>query len=200
MKCLTQIICLPSLTLGLSALFLLSPPSVLAEDRAPEGPLRAAFIVNFTKFVTFPQSGDASSELSPDPRTTRKLCVIGDDPLAIADSISQLLKASNLSNLELLSLNGSSGVISERGCDIAYIDSDSSEKACAIVGKLNSSRSVLSIALAIGFVECGGIIELQKIDNRYRFKINRGSAEREGLKLSSQLLSLASSVEEKPYP
>jgi hypothetical protein len=44
------------------------------------------------------------------------------------------------------------------------------------------------------FVELGGIINFFVQNNRVRFEINVNSAERAGLKLSSQLLSLAKVV------
>jgi hypothetical protein len=53
---------------------------------------------------------------------------------------------------------------------------------------------VLTVSDSPGFIQAGGMIGLYLVENRVRFSINLGAAQRAGLKLSSQLLQLAQEV------
>lgn len=55
--------------------------------------------------------------------------------------------------------------------------------------------AVLTVSETHDFIHRGGIIELFPEGNRLRFKISVQNARRAGLKISSSLLQLASSVE-----
>ena len=193
MKPMTQIICLSSLAFSLSLISLSIRSDLQAEELAQESALRAAFIVNFTKFVTFPEL-----EESQPNRHKHKICYIGEDKVATAEAIAQILLLSKNSHLELLRIRDSSTADGEESCDIAFLDTETSENACALAETISRNRAVLSIAMVEGFASCGGIIELRQLENKYRFIINRGVAEKKGLRLSSQLLNLASKVLDAP--
>ena len=54
---------------------------------------------------------------------------------------------------------------------------------------------VLTVGDSEAFWNAGGIIAFHVSENRMRFRINLGVAEKAGLKISSQLLALASTVD-----
>lgn len=56
------------------------------------------------------------------------------------------------------------------------------------------AEPVLSMSDAHGFAARGGIVELVRDGTRLRFELNAASARRAGIKLSSQLLRLASHI------
>ena len=62
-----------------------------------------------------------------------------------------------------------------------------------IVLHLNGSP-VLIIGDSPEFARSGGIIGLENVENRVRFRVNLDAAQRSGLRLSSRILDLATSV------
>jgi hypothetical protein len=61
-----------------------------------------------------------------------------------------------------------------------------------------AGRPVLTIGEADGFLEGGGIITMKIVDGKVRFEIHAANAQKAGLRISSQLLSLALAVRGGP--
>jgi hypothetical protein len=57
------------------------------------------------------------------------------------------------------------------------------------------SRAVLTVSEIEGFAQSGGNINFYLEDKKVRFEINPTAARREGLKVSSQLLSLGKIIQ-----
>jgi hypothetical protein len=60
------------------------------------------------------------------------------------------------------------------------------------------SRNILTVGEFQGFATRGGAINFYIESNKVRFEINLAAAQHEGLKISSQLLSLGKIVESEP--
>ena len=68
-------------------------------------------------------------------------------------------------------------------------------KSCRSILADLSGRPILTVGDATGFLSDGGIIEFQQvIDDTLRFSINVGSADRSGLKISSDAMRVAYSI------
>ncbi len=66
--------------------------------------------------------------------------------------------------------------------------------AAAAVLKAAANRPVLTIGETDRFLEAGGIIVLKVVERRVRFEVNTANAQKAGLRISAQLLSLAAAV------
>lgn len=141
--------------------------------------VKAAFLYNFTRFTSWPDSGD----------TQFNLCILGDSPF----------------NSELESLSGKT--VHDRPLVISYPQSQEESADCHTVFISRSltsdvaeiirslgSRPVLTVSDIDNFTGQGGIIGMHTVDSRVRFSINIASAARSGLSISSKLLSLASAI------
>jgi hypothetical protein len=143
-------------------------------------PLRAAYLFNFLKFVELPHVANDSI----------RVCFIGAagvrDSLA-ASTVDKRIGTRAIVTAELPVY----GVWS--GCDVVYLDAAEDVSTALTYAAGNDA---LTVSEASHFTEHGGIIHLFTEDNRLRFEINVGHARRAGLKISSDLLRLASHVEQ----
>lgn len=153
-------------------------PNTSAETSL-EFQVKAAFLFNFTKFVQWPVSAfsDANSPFV--------ICIIGNDPFGRAlDDI-----------VEGESVNGHKIDVQRitdtpQSCHVLYgaenVMPPWSTAPAAGILTVGERESILAHGAVIGFV----------LDNgRVRFDISLKAAARQGLKLSSKLLSVARSVE-----
>jgi hypothetical protein len=78
-------------------------------------------------------------------------------------------------------------------CHILFISSSERDHLSQILASLKDKKT-LTVGETPTFLSSGGMINFTLLDNRIRFEINLSAAERAGLKLSSKLLSLATTV------
>jgi hypothetical protein len=150
----------------------------IAGQPSAEYRIKAAFLYNFTSFVTWPKDPAGASGFT--------LCVLGDDPFGnLLDKLAG--KSVNGSRLEVRRLGGLA-LLDQ--CKLVFISATSRDQigdALALLQEL----PVLTVSDIRGFTARGGIIEFRIIANKVRFDINLGAAESAGLSISSKLLSLA---------
>lgn len=161
----------------------LATPTLRAQTPVSERQVKAAFLFNFIKFVTWP----AESFHSPDEPMT--LCVIGNEP--IGEDLQRLLTA-NSAKSRPLKMERVDESQSFRRCHVVFFGSDQvrqREFLTAIAG-----LPILTVGEAGQFGRWGGIITFVMDNDRVRFEINQDAADRARLKISSKLLSLARSV------
>ena len=155
-----------------------------AEPPALEYQVKAAFILNFAKFVEWPAQAFADAE------APLSIGIFGEDPFGeVLDQMSRDSK-----------LNGRSVVIRRsrflhelENCQILFF---SRSEEASLVESLEALKgsSVLTVGESENFAERSGVIGFVRQDNKVRFEINLASARRAQLKISSKLLSLASEV------
>lgn len=154
-----------------------------ARAQAPaEQDVKAAFLFNFTKFVTwpagFPKDGDPFRVCTvADERTTRAVDkmmageVVGGRPVRTAVPRTP---------------------DEAKGCQILYVARDARDRAAPLLAAVQS-LPVLTVSDGNGFVSRGGAIQFVFDDGRIRFDINPANA-RAGLTISSRLLRVAREV------
>jgi len=155
--------------------------------------VEAAFLYNFAKFVEWPAGSSVSGSA---PLT---FCLMGAGPLQSALEDSLAGKA----------INGHSLVVRQIGraedapnCQVAFIGGDERKRLPALLEALNGA-AVLTVADFEQFASRGGMIQLIKEENKFRFAVNVDAVNRHGLRVSSRLLQLAevvhnSGVKDKP--
>ena len=165
--------------LVLAVLFI--PGPVSAQDLADK--LRAAFIYNFAKFVTWPPS-----RLSADEQPIR-LCVLGDAPFAELLATTVGGKTAGSHPLEVVDAQQPEQLA---GCHIAYFP-DLSEDRQSIMAQ-QQAQQVLTVHQESA-VNAAGVVRFYLEDRRIRLEINNRAAEAADLKISAKLLALARVVQ-----
>ena len=81
-----------------------------------------------------------------------------------------------------------------RGCNILFVSRDGQADVDAVLSSL-AGTPVLLVGEQDHFAREGGMINFVEVDQKVRFEINEAAAKKAGLKISSQLLKLATIVE-----
>lgn len=148
---------------------------------SPEAAIKAGFVYNFGKFTEWPSQALPAGQLV--------LCVVGPDAQgAIATAIEgRVLQG------RVLSVRRQGRGDDVKACQIVYV-TDADERRLTDVLRQVRNQPVLTVGDVDGFVDAGGMIGLGVNAGRVSFEINHEAALASGLKLSSQLLKLATAV------
>lgn len=152
-------------------------------SKATESQVKAAYLYNFGKFVTWPNDSSKSSDAF-------EICVLGKDPFGpILDETVQGDKI-NGKKIEILRL---ARLQEASGCNILFISSSEESHLSGIVTEAQRMH-LLTVSDIPHFAERGGTIGLVNQEDRIRFEVNRTRAEQCHLGLSSELLKVAVKV------
>lgn len=164
-------------------LFLLAvfaaPCSVAAQVNL-EYSVKAAFVLNFLRYVTFENANDPSRVI---------LCVVGEDE-ALAAFAPLREKSVNELQIEIVENPRHAGE-----CMALFVTAAAEEGSRKLIESVRG-KGVLLIGESPGFAARGGCIELTEEGKRIRFSINLKTARSEKLSISSRLLQLAKVVDE----
>jgi hypothetical protein len=164
----------------LAGLWVSTPVSAQAVS---EYEVKAAFLLNFTKFVEWPPSA------FPEPDSPISLCVLGDDPFGT--TLDELVRGETVNGRALVIRRMSQTPI-PKVCHVVFFGLPSKEVPPLL-------RSVGPGVLAVGegesFIRAGGMIAFVIDNRRVRFIVNQTAATNAGLRLSSRLLAVAKTVE-----
>lgn len=145
--------------------------------------VKAAFLLNFAKFVEWPSSAfaDADSPVA--------ICILGKDPFG--RTIDDLVQG-EVANGRKLMVRRTSQLPPPQACQVVFAEASTKDVAKTLNGL---GRGVLTVGEGGSFLRDGGIIAFVIENRRVRFDINQTAAEGAALKLSSKLLSVARSIE-----
>jgi hypothetical protein len=159
---------------------------VVAQVVPNEYRLKAAVMYQFPQFVEWPSTA---------LRQTRavQLCVV--EPNPFGSELEQLIQGESL-NGRPLAVKEIFGADELAGCHVLFVSARSGDASAVL--RAAAGRPVLTIGEADGFLEGGGIITMKIVDGKVRFEIHAANAQKAGLRISSQLLSLALAVRGGP--
>lgn len=160
---------------------------VLAQTPAnPENSIKAVFLFNFTKYVTWP--AQAIGERSP---AEIRVCVTAND--AFFGLLRAAVQGEDIDGkpLQAVALDG---LDEARNCQILYVGDANTPDGKAW---LNAVRGRQVLTVADGALNDDTVIAFVRDENRVRFDINRAAAARHGLNVSSKLLRLARQVRDR---
>lgn len=143
--------------------------------------VKAAFLVNFARYVQWPENAFAGIGQS------FLVCVFGRDPFGkLLDEAfhDRRIHDRPVSVLRVQRLDAAVP------CNLLFVAASESARIAAVLEMLGRSP-VLTVADADAAAERGVMINLRLAEKKVRFDINPDAAEHAGLKLSSQLLKLA---------
>jgi len=149
--------------------------------------LKAAFLYNFTKFVEWPSHRFAQTN-SP-----IVIGVLGRNPFG--DELEKIVKDRKVNGRDILVTNitASAGV---KAVHMVFISAGEEELWRETLASLRNT-AVLTVGESAVFARTGGMINFTLQADKVRFEINQDPAETAGLKLSAQLLKLATAVNRK---
>ena len=171
-----------------TALVSISLNTQAEESVSLEYQVKAAFILNFAKFVDWP------SQTFSNTQSPVVIGVLGQNPFG--GVLEETIQNQTL-NSRLFIVKYSPNLQELKTCQIIFISQSEKGSVRDILSQLRGS-SVLTVSDVDNFAENGGIIHFIREENKVRFEINREAAEQANLKISSKLLSLAQIV--KPAP
>ena len=154
---------------------------VRAQDASGEYRLKAAFVYQFPQFVDWP---DEAWHGAP----AVQLCVL--QPNDFGSALDELTRGESLNGRPLV-VRQIARVADLDGCHLAFAGARSDATGLL---KAAATRPILTVGESDGFLRDGGVILLRVVNRRVRFEISTANARRAGLRISSQLLALATSV------
>ena len=146
-----------------------------------EDQLKAAYLFNFLKCVEWPASV---------PADALTVCFVGGDGVHEALAVGIENKRVGSRRLDIRKLRDA-GTLT--GCNALYLDAAVAPDSPRV--SIEGGPPILTVSNAKAFARNGGMIELFTEDNRLRFSINIDNVQKAGLRISSNLLQLAATVE-----
>jgi len=169
---------------GLALLVLCQVPGQARPlDRAEEYSVKAAFLLNFARYVEWgePETADDRADLA--------ICILGADPFGEA---MRLLEGKTVARRRLVVRRLRPGAV-PRECQVLFVSSSEQGRVADILFSLGSSQ-MLTVSDIDEFVGQGGMIGFVTVEDRIRFDVNHAAAQRARVQISSQLLKLARSA------
>jgi hypothetical protein len=165
----------PLIVLATIASLLAPRLSAAAAERVDEYQVKAAFLFNFARFVSWP---DSTGPLV--------IGIAGEDPFGrvLDDTIRGKVVSGRPLQVRRL---GDADDIS--GCHILFVSPSEQRRVRDVIRR--AGRGVLTVGEGPEFTRLGGAIHLFRDGSRVRFHINAQAAEASGIKIHSQLMSLA---------
>ena len=155
----------------------------MADAESPlEYQVKAAFLLNFTRFVDWPPEAFPNSEA---PFT---ICIYGGDPFGGA--LERTVEGETVNGRPVAIRR--IGLSQPHACQVVFADRQQKDVSRLLAGL---GAGVLTVGETDQFLREGGMIAFHLENRRVRFDINQSAATRAGLRLSSKLLSVARNVE-----
>jgi hypothetical protein len=163
--------------IALLAALVLATVKVHADDvQRREDQFKAAYLFNFVKFVEWPTSA----------ADTLTVCFLGGQ--GVHEALASGIDAKRVGPRKLI-VRRIEPPASVASCEVLYADAGSVDLS------LSAGLPVLTVSDAPQFATHGGMIELFTENHRLRFVINVANVHKAGLRISSDLLKLAASVQ-----
>ena len=155
-------------------------PSLAVQKSAAEHDIKAAYLYNFTRFVSWPAG------IPPDAQPFR-VCVLAD---AATTAAVQRTMAGETVHGRPVETRVPSAAAEIQSCQLLFVGSSAEERADPM---LTAAREAPVLVVGDGekFVERGGAISFVREQGKVRFDIMSRNAHRNGLTISSRLLSVA---------
>ncbi|BHH85556.1 YfiR family protein [Desulforhopalus sp. 52FAK] len=159
--------------------------SIAVADVPVESKVKAAFVVNFARFINWP------TEVFEERNAPLVICTVGlaRDNQVFAGIESKKIKGHPLALQSFAALEE----VRSTSCHLLYMTNVPEKSVQAYLAESNSSP-VVSIGESDGFAGHGGVIEFIKIKDRLSFKINNSEAKRRRIHINASLLDLAEEV------
>lgn len=159
-----------------------------AEGAVAEQAVKAAFLLNFARFVEW--RVDAAAP--PPAASTFNFCVLGDE--ALTAEFTSAFAGKSVRERPVTVRRVASATAGAAGeCRVLFVASAERPRLAEHLDALGG-RPVLTVSDMPGFVDAGGVIGLVRKGTNVRFEVNLAVAIRLGLDVSPRLSSIAERV------
>ena len=156
-------------------------PSLKASEDSTEYAVKAAFIYNFSKFVSWPEESNAEPFI---------IGVLGDDPFG---DIWKEIQTKSVRGRPITVKRCGEDIFLASECQVLFIGFSDQTNLNKVLDLLKG-KPILTIGDFPQFAETGGMIAFYDSEKKIRFAINPESCRKAGLVVSSNLLKLAKIV------
>lgn len=163
-----------------------------AESSSVEYKIKAGYLYNFTKFVTWPE----------DNSDTFNICILGDDPfgdlltpIEKRTAFGRPIKLIRLPNLTALKNGAGDNPNKLQNCHILFSGSSVNHHIPKNMRALQVIDSTLTVGEGEAFAAQGGMIGFVNRQDKIKLQINLAAIKHSGLKVSAKLLEVAELVE-----
>ena len=154
-------------------------------QESKEYQLKAAFLYNFAQFVKWPPNAFPAADAPFD------IGILGDDPFGSA--LEETVQGEAIDNHRMTVVRAQR-LEDLKDCQMIFVCRSEEGQVGEVLSQLGS-KPVLTVSEVENFAQNGGDIDFYLSGGKVRFEINPQSAQRCGLKISSQLLTLGKIVE-----
>ncbi|HQH29238.1 MAG TPA: YfiR family protein, partial [Oligoflexia bacterium] len=169
------------LLLSLALRVVFRPAVLPADDRAREYQVKAAYLLNFTKYVYWPE-GSFSAQDSP-----FVVCVLnGGD---FFQQLEATLRGKTTRGRQIIARSLTPDNDHEN-CHILYIPADAEQLSSSLLVR-SHAHPVLTVGESPYFAGHGGCVALRMLHDTVQFDVNINAASAAGLRISPQMLTLA---------
>lgn len=158
-----------------------------AAESLPEYQVKAAFLVNFPKYVDWP------AEAFAETNSPVVIAVLGETK--VTAEVQKIIAGRTVNGREIVLKRLPSGE-EPGGCHILFIPAVEQQRSPNLPAKLKDT-SILTVGEYDDFLERGGIINLARRDQKIAVEVNLSAADQARIKISSKLLSVARIVKVK---
>lgn len=156
-----------------------------AESDQREYKLKAAFLLNFSKFTTWPKEAFTSKEQTFD------FCIVGEDPFG---ATLEGLQAKQVGGRQV-SLHYAKTIaeVQSLSCQVLFVGK-SEQHHLEQVFRYTDGQPVVTVSDVQGFSNRGGMFEFITKKGRLSFIVNNKQVIKNGLQVNASLLNLAAEV------
>ena len=151
---------------------------------AGEDEVKAAFLLNFTRYVDWPPSTFASA------RAPFVICILNDAEFA---STTSGVIGDRMVEERPITVSARETLEGTQGCHILFLPASQQDQQQTVISE-SSDDSILTVSDSEGFALMGGIANFRRAGSKLRLEINREAAARARLKVSAPLLRIADVV------
>lgn len=166
-----------------------APKAAAQEDMPLDYQVKAAFLVNFPKYVDFPTASFTGTN------TPIQVAIFGDDN--VADEFATMIsggRAVGGRTIVLRRISKEEEITPD--IQILFIGSSERHRTAAILEKLKAAN-VLTVGESEDFLNRGGVVNLNRQGRKIRLQVNLEAANQAQLRISSKLLMASDVVKGK---
>jgi hypothetical protein len=158
------------------------PAQAQNADRYSEDAVKAVFLYRFTGFIDWPASTLSAGEF--------RIAILDSD--GVADALGRLLAGRSIKDkpAHVYKIKRAQDLGS---ADMVYVGSERAEDLAAVTA-LVADRPILIVSSEHGGLEHGSAVNFLPVDQHVRFEVSLAAASRAGLRISSDMLSVATRV------
>ncbi len=147
--------------------------------------VKAAFLLNFARFVEWPPSSYEDAEAPV------RICVLGDDPFGML--LDETLADQNIGGRPVAAVRSTDAETLTR-CHVLFVAASEADRVVDVLEAFEGTYA-LTVSEVRDFARLGGAFNFFLERGRVRFEVNPEAARRHGLRVSSELLRLGRPVQ-----